>query len=352
MERDCSPLFSESFHCFDSKVKKIPFALDCVDMTYDITRPQPQLYVTPDFASLTRVLDDLGATMAFRRGGKEGLSKAQKAGTVTTTVFESEIQISGVLAGVIPTNSGDPHGEPCYLQFKGPTQLSHGGREIANQGPSYHREGFGTPLGKIKGSGKSPADLTESEFKSGRIEFESGVIVEGKYLSKLSRDGKTLIASFEQCTVKKGSQILFSPDWGTFDMACGERAVSVHAGAADIKRYLAATGGFKQVPGRPKTNLTAENRDLNDLYGRVRKVREDIGSKPSLSYQAELESIHASLEKKYPDDWLLRFELLELSNDNQLNLICEKTLRHRLTKIAATDKDRAEMIGRGLELLK
>src|SRR6185437_16585822 len=43
----------ESFHCLGPRVKKIPFSLDCVKVTYDITRPQPQLFVAESFEELS-----------------------------------------------------------------------------------------------------------------------------------------------------------------------------------------------------------------------------------------------------------------------------------------------------------
>lgn len=41
----------EAKMCLSPKVRKIPLSVDCVDFSYDITEPQPQLFVTQDFAS-------------------------------------------------------------------------------------------------------------------------------------------------------------------------------------------------------------------------------------------------------------------------------------------------------------
>ena len=38
-------------------------------MAFDITKPQPQLFVTPDFAHLSQVLEEFADTMALRKGG-------------------------------------------------------------------------------------------------------------------------------------------------------------------------------------------------------------------------------------------------------------------------------------------
>ena len=52
-----------------SNVKKIPYSIDAAHQSFDITKPQPKLYVTPDFAYLSLVLDEFANTMALRKGG-------------------------------------------------------------------------------------------------------------------------------------------------------------------------------------------------------------------------------------------------------------------------------------------
>jgi phenylalanine-4-hydroxylase len=329
---------AESYHCLGAEVKKIPFTLDCINMTYDITRPQPQLYVTPDFANLREILDDLADTLAYRRGGLEGLEKARKSRTVTTTVFESGIQIGGLVEEVIL----DRAGAPCYLRFRGPCQLAVSDHELEGHDPKYHREGFGTALGKLKGFKKGPAEIAEGELRKlkGRLEFESGVTVEGELTKILRHEGKNVVLTFERCTVKLGDRVLFDPSWGTYDLACGANVVSVFGGPPDRGKYLAATGGFAQKPARQKTNLTKENAGLAKLYEKVRKVREGGGKDVS-----ELERVHAELERDYPADWLLRMELLETKGP------WAEAARKRLGEIAGTDKDKAELIARGLRSL-
>lgn len=359
---------AESYNCLNPDVKKIPFNVDCVDVTYDITKPQPQLFVARDFDALVKGLDALAERLAYRRGGIEGLEKARKAAVPTTTVLETGLQISGTLVRY----RQDSHGAPTYLQFQGPTQLCYENRELDGQGPQYHREGFGTALGFLRDLKKTAAELTVAEFEKlgfksgskGRLEFESGVIVEGEFESRLERGGKNLILAFKNCTVKLGTEVLFDPSWGTYDMACGSKVVSVFGGAADRSRYLAATGGFGQPPAKPKTNLTNSNRALNDLYARVRTIRDRAQGSATGKSQAgalsdemkskmltELTQIHEELEKSYRSDWLLRYELLELEHQYHLNSPWAETVKNRLGEIARTGKDKADMISRGLGLL-
>lgn len=336
----------ESYSCLKPHVKKIPLTIDCVNQTYDITKPQPQLFVTKDFAHLTTVLKEFAKTMAFKQGGKAGLEKAKEAATVCTTVLDSGIQISGVVADF----KLDSKNDVTYMRCTGPTQLAYTDLEIENQGPTYHREGFSTAIGKLKGSEKSPADLTEAELRAlPKLEFASGIVVSGEFTGCVREEGRTLIASYKNCTVTHGNETLFKPEWGTFDLACGSRVTSVFGGPADRKKYLAQTGGFEQIPMKPKSNLTAANRELNELYRDVRDLRESKAE--GIPLEKELHRIEAKLEKEFPEDWLLRLEILELAPLAR-HAEREKRLRDALTRIAGMAQDKAEMIERGLKLLE
>jgi phenylalanine-4-hydroxylase len=346
----------ESYHCLGPKVRRQPLTVGCIEQSYDITKPQPQLFVARDFAHLTKVLHEFAETMAFKKGGEEGLAKAVQAKTVCTATLDSGIQISGVIAAyrLDPKSSA-----PAFLRCQGPTQLSFEDRELENQGPDYHREGFSTAIGPLAGLGKSPALLTDTELatleKNGvsTLTFVSGIEVRGKLGTPVRRNGKNLILPFTDCTAvwKTGGkeEVLFQPEWGTFDLACGEKVVSVFGGAADRKNYVAKTGGFKQLPMVPKCNLTPENRALNDLYARVRELREKKIEDRAL--EGALTKVEAELEKQYPEDWLLRLELLELLGDRASAAPVVARLRARLAEISKLSKDREEMIARGLALV-
>jgi phenylalanine-4-hydroxylase len=332
----------ESYHFLGPGVKRVPFSIRCTEVTYDITRPQPQLFVARDFHALTEGLREFAATMAFRRGGLESLEKAQRAQTVTTTELDSGVQISGVLARVL-----SELGEPYYLGWSGPCQLAVGDRELPGHGPAYHAQGFGTPIGKLRSPAKRARELVETDFTHprARLEFQSGVVVTGVFKGLLREGSVTRVVTFEDCTVSRGGEILFRPEWGTFDMACGEEAPSVFGGAADRQSYLEATGGFHQEPGKPKTNLTESNRPLNALYARVRAAR----ATGAAGAAAELAAVHAELERSHPHDWLLRYELLELANGSEAAWV--PAARRRLEEIAASSREKGEMITRGLALL-
>ena len=59
---------SESKSCLDSSVTKLPYTIKAATQNFDITKPQPQLFVTPDFAYLSLVLEQFANKMALRIG--------------------------------------------------------------------------------------------------------------------------------------------------------------------------------------------------------------------------------------------------------------------------------------------
>lgn len=352
----------ESYHCLGANVRRLPLSIDCIETSYDITKPQPQLFVARDFTHLTSVLGEFAETMAFRTGGKSALDKAVAAKTVCTVELESGVQFSGVVESYLELGAvADAHreigGKIAYVKLSGPTALAYRDQELPGQGTAHHREGFSTVLGLVKGPRKSPAELSEAELAGlrdsdgiTRFEFTSGISLAGKLRDATRRDGRNLILSFEDCTVTHENDTLFKPEWGVFDLACGSRVVSVFGGPADRKAYLESTGGFRQSPMAPKNNLTEENRVLNTLYAAIRALREENVAGEKL--EAEIRRIEAELEKDFPTDWLSRLELLELISLCGISVPEAKSrIERRMREIRKLSKDRAEMIDRGLATL-
>jgi phenylalanine-4-hydroxylase len=335
---------SESFHCLAPEVKKIPFSIDCTEVNYDITQPQPQLFVAPDFHILKQALIDLGNRMAFRKGGLEGLQKALRCRTVTTTTLDSGIAISGILKQIYKNKAG----EPIYLTFDGPTQLSYHDQEIPGHGTQYHNTGFGTPLEKIR-----EEELQKWRLKSGawsQLKLPSGIAIEGNFVGSRKIKGQLVILSFQNCTVSLEGTILFQPDWGTYDMVCGTKVISVSGGPADQQKFIETQSFSHSNTHSQKTNLTENNKSLAKLYQTVRTIRESAALTPA--DLTRLKSIYLELNQNYPGDWLLRFELLELLALNQIKADWEQALRTELQEIGDLSAEKAELIKRGLDLLK
>jgi phenylalanine-4-hydroxylase len=67
----------ESRACLGPSVRKVPLTVECVEFSYDITEPQPQLFVAEDFAHLGNVLDELAERLSFKIGGVHGLNRSK-----------------------------------------------------------------------------------------------------------------------------------------------------------------------------------------------------------------------------------------------------------------------------------
>ena len=123
------------------------------------------------------------------------------------------------------------------------TALAWQDKELVGHGKSYHKDGFGSPIGLLKNSDipieeMSMDMLKENNIISGNsvvLEFESGVVVKG-FLNNIwkNRKGINMLMSFSDCEVTYKNEYLFKPEWGLYDMAIGHSIVSVYAGAADI----------------------------------------------------------------------------------------------------------------------
>lgn len=340
--------YGESKECLKDHVKKIPLTVDCVNYNYDITEPQPQLFVAQKFDDLTKVLHELSLMMAYKKGGSHGLKKAIEAKTVNTVQLNSGLQASGKVADFIELND-----EPVYFRLEGPSQLCVGGHEISGHNKDYHSHGFSSPVGFVDGfeeclSWASSEDLEGLGIVVGnraKLRFESGVEVDGivKGTERTPRKELCMI-SFDDCTVTFNDRTLFQPDWGTFDMAVGSKVESVFSGPADRKSYGHTDSFAKKLV--PKRVLSNEESQLNSYYQQIRDLRNS-----GEWTQDQLREIWKNLEKDYPSDWLSRVELVELthrSSDDQTAVRGEIIIS--LTRIKEQNSDKVTVINDGLAI--
>lgn len=340
----------ESKVCLSDKVRKIPLTVDCIRQGYDITEQQPQLFVTPDFKTLSKVLEDMAQNMAFRTGGLRGLKKALLAKSLTTSQWSSGVQVSGVLANVIEA----PQGTPAYLQFSGPCQLSYLDAQLEGHGPTYHAQGFGSPVGLLKNHDRCLSDWDEHElhdygFRPGHdivLEFASGVKVEGHFQNLIRHDSKNMVLSFEKCTVTHGSKRLFEPAWGTYDMAVGAEISSVFGGAAD-RGAFGETDDFVAVQVPPR-QLTPAQRAQNEQFERLRALRESGARGPKLI--ETLTTLLRTHDQAFVDDWLFRVEALELVLSRDGGGELESKLRADLEALQSRLPTQKATIADGLSL--
>ena len=337
---------AESYHCLQPVVKKIPYSLEAVNYNFDITEQQPQLFVTPDFDTLSGVLNEFADTMAYRKGGLEGIRKAIHSEDTATVVFSSGLQVSGTFTELLEKN-----GEPVYIRTSGPTNLNHDHKEIPGQDKKYHSHGFGSPVGKISHLVVPLEDFSEEELdqiglsigEKARLEFESGVKVIGILKEKTLRKGKLLLLSFSDCHVTFEGKSLFLPEWGTYDMAVGSRIVSAFAGPADPDSF-----GLEYPVPQEKTHRIVHSekaRKLYSLYQQVRDIRES-----SCAF-AILPSIWQELKNDHPEDWLCALEILELLKEKNITDDFYKEVRLVLLAKRSEGESMAKLVDDGLAML-
>lgn len=338
----------ESVGCMKPDVKKIPYTLEAMHTDFDITKPQPQLFVTPSFEHLSVVLEQFSDTMALRRGGVYGLELAKDSRQVATVVYSSGIAVTGLLSDY----RTDVEGNAAYLSFTGPVSLSDNKKQMENHGADYHAEGFGSPVGKLKGAFKALESYTEEDLFSVGLQqgqkttlvFDSGITVFGVLRSSLRfPDGKLALLSFSDCTVSLGDDVLFRPEWGVYDMAVGESIPSVYAGVPDPWSYVAELK-MSDIKTH-KINYDEHTQGLFALYAQIREIRQK-----RKGYE-HLEAIAQKLADEYPQDWLASLEILEILSDLGILPEVRSVLRARLDKLAAEKTELRKLIGDGLALL-
>jgi phenylalanine-4-hydroxylase len=336
----------ESAWCMTDNVKKLPYDISAVNQSFDITKPQPQLYVTQDFAHLNLVLEEFANKMALRTGGLSGIQKLITSNALGTIELSTGIQISGIFTNVI-----EHEGKPVYVQTTGKTALSYREKELVGHGTEYHSEGFGSPIGKLKGINLSIEDMSPRDLRAYDIyenervtlDFEGDITVTGEIITgSRNIQGEIIIISFKNCTVKHKDTILFQPEWGTYDMAVGKKVISAYSGPADVRSFDLIT----HVPSSKtiKAKKTPEREELEGLYLNIRNIRE---GKPSTM---SLEMTFEKLAQNHPKDWLLAVEIVELAHKNNATVLEEKVVTH-LEALKISRPEVAKLISNGLELI-
>ena len=335
----------ESYSALRPGVKKIPYTLDAVNYNFDITTKQPQLFVTPDFAHLSKVLDEFTATMAIQTGGLEGLLKAIDSGKPATCVYSSGLQVSGHFQEVTIRLE-----QPVYFRTEGPTTLNFRDKVLEGQGTDHHRHGFSSPVGKLKATNTppellSPGDLANLGIITGQdvtLEFESGVKVNGRLENILRKGGKNLLMTFSACKMTFMDKILYDPAWGTFDMAVGEKIVSAYSGPADPEAF-----DFTFPVPREKTHKlihTPEAIKIFSHYDKIRLIRENGHD------AADLVLFWNQIKKDYPAEWLLLLEILETAIQKFGDKNLESEVRIQLDDLASSHAAWQTLINNGLSL--
>lgn len=331
--------------CLLYDVEKLPYTITAADISFDIAKPQSQLFVASNFAQLSSVLEEFANTMALRKGGLKGVEKLIDSNSLGTVELSSGLQISGVFTNAVKCKKGSL----IYLQTKGNTALAYRDKELVGHGIKYHVEGFGSPVGKLKAINlpieeMTPHDLEAYGIYEGNyieLDFEAGLRVEGEIITGTRNlKGQIILISFKNCTVTYYDQILFKPDWGIYDMAVGAKVISAYAGSADTSSFE-EIGKIEEIKTH-KIEYSEKDKELHKLYYEVRLMREK-----NTATDKNISQVFDTLLKNFSDDWLLPLELYELTTE-------EFTVRPYILKHLESlkiNKNCQKLIENGLDLL-
>ncbi len=335
----------ESKWCMSDDVEKHPYSHQAAYQGFDITKPQTQLYVTPDFSYLMEVLEQFANTLSLRKGGASGLRKLIESGMVGTIEVNTGLQVSGQFSEVLVNDNN----EVIFFKTTGSTALAYREKELIGHGIENHKNGFSSPLGKLRNinlaiEDMGPYDLKAYNFYDGKwlsFQYESGIKVEGMNVTGLRNiQGKLMIIQLRDCTVTYREEVLFTPEDGIFDMVVGSNIISAYAGAADYNSFpnlyeASQVNTIKQ----PKTAKTVE---LESLYNQVKNHRNETNRN-----HLEIKDLGEKILNDHPGEWLLLLELLEIATDNRQ----KDLLLNGLSQLKLSRPELSILISEGIELL-
>jgi phenylalanine-4-hydroxylase len=312
--------------------------------------------VTEDFKTLQKVLNEFSKSMAFLVGGSAGLEKALQAKTVNTVQLSSGLQVSGILSQF---SIGESDGTTVdFIRFTGPCQLSLNDQQLPGHDRQYHAHGFSSPVGElIEFPGQCPSTLSDLQWQTLiknnliRLNYKSGIVVEGLVKNKLIRDGRCLILTLQQAWAKKQDLVLFEPSWGDFDLTLGLSVDSVFGGPADALAYGDKTDFVKKVVSSPVLDEVGLQKNNNYQY--VRQFREQLNiideSHKAVADWSKLSELLQQHSQKFSIDWLLLLEIFELAHFYQQSDL-EKQAYALLISISQKLPDKKTYIEDGVRL--
>lgn len=299
----------ESFACHDPKVKKPRLTAAAAEYDYDVTRPQPQLFVTSSFEALHDVLDDVVRELPSVKGGEAALCEAHAAQEVATITLEGHIELFGVLERRVA-----PAGTSELLVVSGPARADVPGFS-ARASTVY------TVLGDSRAAlarawpGEVELTLAHGVRLRGKLRRMQLGQAEGSAVLVLE-SGYLYAASTLDERLEPGAVVVLAP-----------AVLGAHAGApSDFypETALPETRVPKLHSIRPREN------DMLELYESALGA---LRSSPGTEVLPVFERIHGALAQHFEHDWLLRWNLLESLQKLGLKVPLADRLRSELEQL-------------------
>jgi phenylalanine-4-hydroxylase len=299
----------ESHSCHAPEVRKLPLDIACMDQPYDITRPQPQLFVAPSFEALHDILDQATADVAVTLGGAQALQRALGARELATVTFTSGAAVIGVLTGVGPAPDA-----PAWLELSGPTAFARNGLiPTAPDDPFGLCRGEDTLVvcGRLS-DGREPSELDDRRLDEltrdggGRtpLPFASGATVEG-VVRRRARAGAGRLLALELSDARLSLPGRADEVRPRFVLLAVGDIAGAHAGAQDARFHPDTKFSAVRVP---KARAWPEqDAQMLRLYQQAERAHNRGASAMAL----EFPRVHEALRRQAPQEWLLRWNLLE-----------------------------------------
>jgi hypothetical protein len=242
---------------------------------------------------------------AFRIGGRYALGQAQLSAEAATLELGAGVQLAGVVSKL--HQDGE---DLAAVSLQGDCAVALDDSVVT---ALPRLSGYALPLGHLL-DGTSLGAITGDRLRSlcrgsSKLQLQTrhGVVIEGTVVSQSERDGRVALVSLEHCTLRRGADVLYRASTGDapYPLLLAERVVTAHA-ALPVGYHPATDPPETKVP-KPRL-FAPEHARLIQLYDEaLSALREGFGA----NVVSTFERIHAALQANYPDDWLLRWNLLE-----------------------------------------
>ncbi len=305
----------EGYFCDDPNVAKLPLTAACIDVGYDITRPQPQLFVAEDFEHLSTVLDTVAGAMSQSKGGLLGLQRARDSEELATLTLDTGAQLSGYVHAVQAQPDAHEHAS-LIVQLDGPCAIAL--PEIGSaMTPKVDTgldgvdlsKGYTAVLGWLD-DGTPFGRMTENAFLRHMradqyiaLTLSGGISVVGKVERRVARNGRILLALLSHLRVMRGDvELVHSPN--AYPWLLGSAVTAVSAGGFGGHEITSRHPSVR-VP-KPRV-LNAPEAEMLVLYQQTFAA---FRAHTSDALVDAIEPIAQRLDAAYPEEWLLRYELL------------------------------------------
>ena len=293
----------ESHFCHGSSVQKRVLSPECTLQGYDITRPQPQLFVARDFEHLHDVLGAVTETLAHRVGGRMAVQAALASRELCTLHLAGGAQVIGLLLAAEAGQSGDFE----LASFESGTALAHEGHLLGR-----FAQGLAVPLGRLA-DGADPrqvlGDVAGHLDANGQLHvaYASGLRITGVPTEGPFPAAGVLLWLRDFRLEYRGRSIAQA---APYPWLCSEGVLTASAGSSspDVSPVESAMGrapAERQRVPKPKA-LSAAGTRLERLYARAREARH---GGPGAA--AALEQVRVELEASCPHEWLLVWNVLD-----------------------------------------